>query len=149
LAGDPISKIYDPYIGLRGQGRKCCGCETTLMYRWRLIGSPIAWSHFVDPMWIHCVGPGQTEWITTTYTLDANSGYMLEGEFEGLVDVLPNLRGSMWVKGHYDQVEGQGNLTSTVTASTIAGVIPGSATIDNSKIYKSYFMLGLGLETYF
>ncbi len=149
MVGDPLSKIYDPYIGLRGAGRKCCGCETSLMYRWRLIASPVAFSHFVDPMTINCRGPLGPEIVTSTYKLDANSGYLIEGEFEGIVPVFANLRGIMWVQGHYDQVEGQGELISTVAASPIGGVIPGSASIDNSKISKSWFALGLGMELYF
>ncbi len=154
LVGDPLLKLYDPFIGIRGQGRKCCGCETQLMYRWRIKGFPLAFSNFSDPMTINCrsTTTGLREIVTSRYTLNASSGYFLEGEFEGLVDITRNFRGSMWVQGHVNQVEGKGQVTSTVTASDVLapdGVVPGVVDIDKSKIYNSFFALGLGLETYF
>jgi hypothetical protein len=41
---------------------------------------------------------------------------------------------------------GTGNVTSTVLASTIANTQPGSVDVDNSKVHRHYFALGLGLE---
>ena len=51
---DPLGKFYVPYIGIRGKGRKCCGCETVLCYKWRFIGSPLIWNTWNDPFLINC-----------------------------------------------------------------------------------------------
>lgn len=146
LVGDPLSKIWTPYIGIRGQGRKCCGCDTYLLYKWRIIGSPVIWNKFTNPMDIHCQSPINTEIHRTLYTLQANSGGFLEGDFEGTVQVAPYLRGNVWLTGSWMEVNGTGNLTSTVIASTIFNVQPGAQDIENSKLHRSFFALGLGLE---
>jgi hypothetical protein len=149
LVDDPLGKIYWPYIGIRGKGRKCCGCDTELCYRWRFVGSPLVWSIWNDPFRIQCASATQTEILQTQYTLNGNSGYFLEGDFEGLYPITRNVRGTLWLNLSTAQVNGTANLSSTVQASTVMGVQPGSASIPDSRIQRSWYAFGLGMEMSF
>ena len=146
---DPLGKFYWPYIGIRGKCRKCCGCETELCYKWRIIGSPIVWADWNDPFRIACASATQTEIHTTLYTLHANSGGFIEGEFEGMYPVTRNLRGTCWFNASWYQATGTGQLTSTVQGSTLFDVVPGSVSIPDSRLQRSWYALGLGMEMSF
>ena len=143
---DPTGKFYDPYIGLRGKGRKCCGCETMLCYRWRIIGSPLIWGHWVDPFLMDYTCLTGQEITQTTYTLDTNRGGFVEGDFEGIYPITRNLRGTCWFTGSWLEVYGTAKLASTVQSSTILRVSPGTADIEDSRLHKSYYAFGLGME---
>ncbi|HTY26000.1 MAG TPA: hypothetical protein VMC85_22920 [Desulfomonilaceae bacterium] len=146
---DPLGKFYTPYIGLRGKGRKCCGCDTILCYRWRFIGTPLVWNTWNDPFLINCISATQQETIQTLYTLNGTSGYMLEGDFEGIIPLSSNWRGTFWLNGSWMQANGTGRLDSTVQASTLpvfASILTGSVDIPDSQIQRFWYGLGLGLE---
>jgi hypothetical protein len=149
LVDDPTGKIYWPYIGIRGKGRKSCGCETELCYRWRFIGSPIVWADWTDPFRVQCVSDTESEIHQTLYTLNSNSGGFIEGDFEGIYPVTRNLRGTCWFTGSWFESYGTGHLTSTVVASTIFGIPNGSASIDSSRLHRSFYAFGLGMELSF
>jgi hypothetical protein len=146
---DPLGKIYWPYIGIRGKCRKCCGCETELCYRWRLIGSPIAWVNWNDPFRINCASAVNQETHQTLYTLNTNSGGFIEGDFEGMYPITRNWRGTCWFTGSWFQYTGTGQLTSTVLASTLFDVVPGSVSIPDSRLTRSFYAVGLGMEMSF
>jgi hypothetical protein len=147
---DPLGKIYWPYIGIRGKCRKPCGCDTVLCYRWRFIGSPIAWVNWKDPFRINSVSAtGLREIHQTLYTLNTNSGGFLEGEFEGMYPVTCNLRGTCWFSAGWFQSTGTGELTSTVVASDVFGVAAGSVSIPESRFQRSFYAFGLGMEMSF
>jgi hypothetical protein len=149
LVDDPYGKFYWPYIGIRGKGRKCCGCDTELCYRWRFIGSPIVWNQWNDPFRIQCSSATQTEIHETRYRLDGNSGYFLEGDFEGLYPITRNVRGTLWLNLSTMQVNGTGTLSSSVVGSTIFNIPAGSASIPDSRIQRSWYAFGLGMEMSF
>jgi hypothetical protein len=149
LVGDPLGKLYIPYIGIRGKGRKCCGCETILQYRWRVIGSPLIWTNWQDPFNVNCASPLQTEVQQTLYTLNSNSGGFVEGDFEGIYTVTRNIRGTIWFTGSWFEAYGTGRLNSKVVASTVFENQNGSADIDNSRLQRTFYGLGLGLEFLF
>jgi hypothetical protein len=93
-----------------------------------------------------------TEIIQTTYTLNGNSGYMLEGDFEGIYPITRNVKGTFWLNGSWMQASGTGSLTSNVLASTLqfaANIQSGNVDIPNSQIQRSWYGLGLGLEMSF
>jgi len=149
---DPLGKWYTPYIGLRGKGRKCCGCDTMLCYRWRFIGTPLVWNTWTDPFRINCISATHQMTEQALYTLNGNSGYMLEGDFEGIIPLSRNWRGTFWLNGSWYQVSGTGSLTSNVLASTLqfaANIQSGNVDIPNSQIQRSWYGLGLGLEFFF
>jgi hypothetical protein len=143
---DPLGKFYEPFIGLRGKGRKCCGCETMLCYRWRIVGSPLIWSNWRDPFLMDYTCQTGQEITQTTYTLDTSRGGFVEGDFEGIYPISRSFRGTFWVAGSWLEVYGTANLTSTVAGSTIMRASPGTADIEDSRLHKSYYALGLGLE---
>jgi hypothetical protein len=149
LVDDPQGKIYWPYIGIRGKCRKCCGCETELCYRWRLIGSPLVWANWNDPFRIHCQSATQTEIHETLYTLNTNSGGFIEGDFEGLYPITRNLRGTCWFTASWFQSTGTGQFTSSVLGSTLFAIPAGSASIADSRLHRSFYALGLGMEMSF
>ena len=107
------------------------------------------WTRWQDPVLINCRCELGTEITQTTYTLDANSGGFVEGDFEGFVPLTRNWRGSFWVTGSWLEVYGTGKIDSRVALSTILRATPGSQEIDNSRLQKSYYTLGLGLEVSF
>jgi len=154
---DPLGKWYTPYIGLRGKGRKCCGCDTMLCYRWRFIGTPLVWNTWTDPFRINCISATHQMTEQALYTLNGNSGYMLEGDFEGIIPLSPNWRGTFWLNGSWMQVSGTGRLDSSLEPSppalpplpVFASIVNGSVDIPNSQIQRFWYGLGLGLEFFF
>jgi hypothetical protein len=146
---DPLGKFYVPYIGIRGKGRKCCGCESVLCYKWRFIGSPLIWNTWNDPLLINCRSAVNQETILTRYTLNGNSGYFLEGDFEGIYPITRNVRGTLWLNLSAMQVSGTGTIDSNVVASTVFNVQSGSASVPDSRIQRSWYAFGLGMEMSF
>jgi hypothetical protein len=146
---DPLGKFYVPYIGIRGKGRKCCGCESVLCYKWRFIGSPLIWNNWNDPLLINCRSDVNQETHLTRYTLNGNSGYFLEGDFEGLYPITRNVRGTLWLNLSTMQVSGTGRIDSNVVASTVFNVPSGSVDIPDSRIQRSWYAFGLGMEMSF
>ena len=107
------------------------------------------WADWNDPFRIQCASPTETEIHQTLYTLHTNSGGFIEGEFEGMYPVTRNLRGTCWFNASWYQATGTGQLTSTVLASTVFGVVPGSVSIPDSRLQRSWYALGLGMEMSF
>jgi hypothetical protein len=146
---DPLGKFYVPYIGIRGKGRKCCGCDTELCYKWRFIGSPLIWNTWNDPFLINCRSAVAQETDQTLYNLNGNSGYFLEGDFEGIYPITRNVRGTLWLNLSAMQVSGTGRIDSSAIASTVFNVASGSVDIPDSRIQRSWYAFGLGMEMSF
>jgi hypothetical protein len=164
LMDDPIAKTYVPYIGIRGNCRKCCGCSNALVARWRIIGSPFVWNNFRDPMDVHCQSrqnPALVEIHRVMHELQGSAGGFVEGECEGLVEITGNLRGTGWLNASWLEVTGKGQITQTVQRTqpdiqpfqaippdtpTVLNVARGSADADNSRVTRSWFAMGLGVE---
>jgi len=87
----------------------------------------------------------------TLYTLNGNSGYLLEGDFEGIYPITRNVRGTLWLNGSCMQVNGTGRIDSNVeaTAVDVFNVQSGSASIPDSRIQRSWYAFGLGMEMSF
>jgi hypothetical protein len=117
---------------------------------------------------VHCASqasPQVQEIHRVMHELQGNTGGFVEGEFEGLVDIASNLRGTMWLNGSWLEVTGKGKITQTVlhtwpdvqpfsaaVAATPNGPEPvlnvarGTADADNSRVTRSFWAVGLGLE---
>jgi hypothetical protein len=109
------------------------------------------WADWRDPFGIRCQSAttGLREIHQTLYTLNTNSGGFIEGEFEGMYPVTRNLRGTCWFSASWYQVAGTGQLTSTVVASDIFGIPNGGASIQDSRLHRSWYAVGLGMEMSF
>jgi hypothetical protein len=89
ILGDPLSKVWIPYMGIRGAGRcckvVCCpsGHGTRKAwgdpyYRWRVRGSPILWNRWVSNVDFRVQSPPdafpEMEINRTTHRLEGSSG---------------------------------------------------------------------------
>jgi hypothetical protein len=93
--------------------------------------------------------PTGQEITQTTYTLNTSRGGFVEGDFEGIYPISRNFRGTFWFAGSWLEVYGTATLTSTVASSDDLHASPGTAAIENSRLQKSYYALGLGLDLSF
>jgi hypothetical protein len=151
LTGDPLSKVWIPYLGVRGKGR-CC---KELVYKWRLVGSPFASNRFRDPILFHCQSPAQTEIHQSVFSLQTSNGRYLYGEFEGLYQVSPTMYFNGWLRGSWQKYTGEGESNLTVIGSTVIGntinipIQPGSLPIDHATFETSWWGLGVSLDLQF
>lgn len=165
--GDPMSKVWFPYIGITGTGRccktVCCPSGGTMTvlgdpnYRWRVRGAPIVWNRWQGNVALHLLNlPGETteeELWNTDFKLETSGGGWIEGEFEGFLSVTSALRASLWGMGSWLSIAGTGQRTQNVAASTIIGtgdnpdvpLVSGTFNIGNSSYTQSIWALGLGL----
>ena len=60
-----------------------------------------------------------------------------------------NWRGTFWVTGSWLLVYGTGKIDARVGLSEILHAVAGSQDINDSRLQKSYYALGLGLEVSF
>ncbi len=107
------------------------------------------WTNWQDPFLINCECELGTEITQTTYSLVANSGGFIEGDFEGFVPITPNCRGTFWITGSWLEAQGTGRIDARVALSTILHATAGSQEINDSRVKRSYYALGLGLEAFF
>jgi len=96
LQGDPLGKLWFPYIGISGTGRcckvVCCpsGGTTTVLgdpnYRWRVRGAPIVWSRWWSNVDLNVVSlPGEfpeAEISRTSFELKTSGGGWIEGDLK-------------------------------------------------------------------
>ncbi len=172
--GDPLEKTWIPYLGIRGVGRRCCGndCKgrplTTVEYKWRLRGSPLAWNHWRDPMTLSFFCPRArvlddgtvitaTEVNQALYTMNGRYGLFLDADLEGLMPLNASLAANFWLKGTWLSFSGQPvsldfttlNQGTVPPGSEIFGAIPGSATSNEGSFQRSIYSLGVSLDLNF
>lgn len=157
MTGDPLSKVWIPYFGMRGKGR-CCDI---LNYKWRVIGTPFAWNRFTDPVDFHCQSAAQTEIHRSLFKLEAQNGRFIQGDFEALFNVTQNLALNGWLRGTWMRFTGEGrsDLTflggSAATGSTVIGntggpvLVPGDLPVDHSTLTNSWYAYGLSVDLAF
>lgn len=166
IEGDPLSKVWFPYIGISGTGRcckwVCCpsGQGQRLVwgdpnYRWRLRGSPIAWNRWISNVDFRVKSPPgafpEAEITRTTHRLDANNGKWIEGEFEAFLNITPAMKASLWTRGSWLSLEGTGQMELDILASTIISearlqpLEPGDMDIQNASYTQSLWSFGAGL----
>ncbi len=151
MTGDPLSKVWIPYFGVRGKGR-CC---QELLYKWRLVGSPFASNKFRDPILFQCQSPTETEIHQSVFSLQTSNGRYLYGEFEGLYQVSANMYVNGWLRGSWQKYTGEGESNLTVIGSTVIGetinipIQPGSLPIDHATFETSWYGLGVSLDLQF
>jgi hypothetical protein len=101
------------------------------------------------------------------HELKGSTGGFVEGEFEGVVDITSNLRGTGWMNASWLEVTGKGQITQTVLktwpdiqpfaaaaaftdangfSGPVLNVARGTADSDNARVTRSWFAFGLGLE---
>ena len=156
--GDPLEKTWIPYLGIRGIGRLCCGndCKgrplTSVDYKWRLRGSPLAWNYWRDPMILSyfCPPIPATEVNQAAYTMNGRYGLFLEADLEGLMPLNPSWTAGFWVRGSWLSFNGQPvgldftvlNQGTVTPGSEIFGARPGSATSNEGSFQRSFYSLG-------
>ena len=165
MVGDPIGKLWIPYAGVRFTGRKCLGTDccgrpcTEIEYKWRVIGSIIAWNKFRDPLNINCSSPTLIETSRTLYSMDGNQGYFLETEGQTFLPITRTLDAYAWVMGSWLKVTGPGDIDATIVPgltsppgdpyTDIFGGRPGSGDTDDASFIREYYALGLGFRLAF
>ena len=113
---------------------------------------------------VHCQSrqnPALVEIHRVMHELQGSADGFAEGEFEGLVEITGNLRGTGWLNASWLEVIGKGQVTQTVQRTqpdiqpfqailrdtpTVLNVARGSADADNSRVTRSWFAMGPGLE---
>jgi hypothetical protein len=168
--GDPMGKLWFPYIGISGTGRccktVCCpsgGTKSVLgdpNYRWRVRGAPIVWNRWkgnVNAQILNLPGaPAEAEVWNTLFELQSSGGGWIEGEFEGFLSVSSDVKTSFWGMGSWLSITGTGKRTQSVAASTIiqadnpaVPLVSGTFDISNSSYTQSIWALGAGLHYLF
>gem|GEM_PF-736338 len=166
IEGDPLSKVWDPYIGISGVWKSCkkpicAGSGTWLAVsdpylKWRVRGSPWVWNRWHSNVDFHIQNaPGgfpELEVHRTVFTLDGSGGRWIEGELEAFLNITPFAKASFWAGGSWLDVTGVGHselllLSSTIISDTrLIPLQPGSADIPNSSFTQSAWSLGLSLD---
>lgn len=147
MVGDPLGKVWLPYLGFRGRScKKSCSLWDP-EYRWRVIASPWAGSKYTNPLGIHCHSPVTpppiVETTTTLYRLNGNNGRFIEGEAEVMGALTPGTRLGFWVMGSSVELEGTGHITSTVDRSDNFVAVSGTADATDSRYFRTRFGFGL------
>lgn len=151
MTGDPLSKVWIPYFGVRGKGR-CC---KELLYKWRVVGSPFAINNFRDPINFHCQSPLQAEIHQSVFTLKTNNGRYLYGEFEGLYQLTPNMYVNGWLRGSWMKYSGGGESELDLYRSTVIGntinipIQRGTLPIDHATFENWWYALGVSMDFQF
>ena len=151
MTGDPLSKIWIPYAGIRGKGR-CCD---VLNYKWRVIGTPFAWNNFTDPIDFHCQSATQTEIHRSMFKLATGDGRFIQGDFEALFNVTQSLALNGWVRGSWMRFSGEGKSDLGIIGATILDgtggppFVGGELPVDNSTLTNSWYAYGLSVDLAF
>ena len=151
MTGDPLSKIWIPYFGMRGKGR-CC---EVLNYKWRVIGSPFVFNKFTDPIDFHCRSAVQTEIHRSLFTLETNDGRYIAGDFEALFNLTQNLALNAWARGSWIRMTGEGRSDFELLGSTVIGntggppLTAGDVPVDHSTLTSSWYGVGLSVDLAF
>jgi len=170
MMGDPLSKVWIPYLGISGTGR-CCKwvcCPSGQgkrkvwsdpFYRWRLRGSPLAWNRWVSNVDFRVISaPGafpEAEITRTTHQLNAKYGKWIEGELEAFLSITPTIRASWWGRASWLSLEGTGEMDFGIVASTIISearlqpLVAGEMSISDSSYTQSIWSTGAGLHYIF
>jgi len=147
LVGDPVGKVWIPYLGLRGKSCKSSCSLWDPEYRWRIIASPWALSKYTNPLGIHCQSPETpplvVETTTTLYRLDGSNGRFVEAQAEASGALTPSTRLGVWVIGSSVELEGTGRITATLERSDDFVAQPGTADVPDSRYYRNRFAFGL------
>lgn len=168
MAGDPGGRTTVPYFGIRGSGVPCrrqqCGGvpggplgggpgdPALFRYKWRVIGSPLGFQQWQSAFDFNCVSATETEVHRTTYKLDTNRGFFLEGDLLGSIQVSDNLAIGAFLKGSWLSFTGEGQSNLSLIASTVIGearaqaLVPGSITIDNSTFNESFYVVAISVD---
>jgi hypothetical protein len=146
-----MGKTWIPYVGLRGRNcKKPCPSIWDPEYRWRVIGSPLAWNQWRNAFDINCRNlasvPPIIEITRTEYELDANNGRFVEGSLEATTGLTPNLRAGFWFTGSWYEIEGNGQVNALVQQSDDFLGQAGTNSVADSSYSKSFIALGLQLE---
>ncbi|MBI4961906.1 MAG: hypothetical protein HY913_01380 [Desulfomonile tiedjei] len=151
MTGDPLSKVWIPYFGMRGKGR-CCDI---LNYKWRVVGSPFGFNKFTDPILFHCQSATQTEIHESRFTLEAQDGRYIQGDFEALFNVNQTLAFNAWVTGSWMRFTGEGKSELNVIGSTVISntgtpaLQPGNEIINHATLTDSWYGAGLSVDLRF
>jgi hypothetical protein len=166
IQGDPMSKIWDPYLGISGMWKSCkkpvCnGAGAWVMVsdpyiRWRVRGSPWIWNRWYSNIDFHIESlPGafpESDIHRTVFTLDGSNGRWIEGELEAFLNITPFTKAGFWTRGSWLDVTGTGESNLYLMSSTIISetqLIPlqaGNSNIPNSSFTQSAWSLGLSLD---
>jgi hypothetical protein len=140
IEGDPLSKVWTPYVGLRGAVQSCkiptyncstgCTYRTDLFCKWRFRVSPLSYNswttHFdvnfrsADP------AAGELEVHRTTYRLRNTPGWWLEGDLAAFANITPAVKAHFWSRGSWTYVKGTGESELGLLSSTILSFTKGS-----------------------
>jgi len=151
VTGDPLSKAWIPYFGMRGKGR-CCD---VLNYKWRVVYSPFAFNKFTDPILFHCRSATQAEVHQSRFTLEAQNGRYIQGDFEALFNITQSLALNAWATGSWMRFTGEGKSELNVIASTVISntgtpaLHPGNEIINHATFTDSWYAGGLSLDLRF
>ncbi|MBI4966385.1 MAG: hypothetical protein HY913_24105 [Desulfomonile tiedjei] len=166
IEGDPLSKIWDPYVGIRGMWKGCkkpiCtgrGSWVTLSdpyLKWRVRGSPLVWNRWYSNIDFRIQnGPGgfpEQEIHRTVFSLNGSGGRWFEGDIEAFLNITPFAKAGFWAGGSWLDVQGTGHSSLSIIGSTIISdtrptpLQPGSSDIPNSSFTQSTWSLGLSLD---
>lgn len=135
-AGDLLSKVWLPYIGIR---------TSAPYFKGLLRFSPVAFSNAKIPLRYTYIEYLPWSWVIfedAEYTFK-RTGLWLEGSIDSAVQLSPNVRCSLWLKGSWLQIRGTGR-EGYDGIETVWGMVFDSYNDSGSAqgVYSSYTLAG-------